>query len=192
MTLIVGLGNPGKEYERARHNIGFRVVDRIREILRGSEWSEKNIFKASLSTPRSSERDLLLAKPTTFMNNSGDAVLLLQRHYRISTPDIAVVYDDLDIPFGSMRVRRSGSSAGHNGVKSIIARIGEAEFCRFRIGIGPKQPERIPAEDFVLQRFSKVEEEKLEIILPAAAQAILDTLANPDHDPTATINLLGE
>ncbi|MFA6511607.1 MAG: aminoacyl-tRNA hydrolase [Patescibacteria group bacterium] len=183
MKLIVGLGNPGKEYEHTRHNIGFRVVDIVQEKLHAPDWDEKPMFKAWVSR----EKDILLAKPTTYMNNSGDAIRLLTKHHRLTPEDVLIVYDEIDIVFGKLRIRSQGSAAGHNGVASILKALGTDEVRRFRFGIGPKMPEQKPAEDFVLERFTDEQENVLKKTLPTAADAILNNLSDGSEE---TIHLL--
>jgi PTH1 family peptidyl-tRNA hydrolase len=134
MKLIVGLGNPGSEYEDTRHNIGFMVLDKLAKEL-GSEsarWEEHEKFQAV--TARAG--DVMLVKPITFMNRSGDAISALMRFYKLSPSDVWVIHDDIDLPLGKIRVRERGSSAGHNGVQSVIESLKTDAFVRFRIGIG--------------------------------------------------------
>jgi peptidyl-tRNA hydrolase, PTH1 family len=154
MILVVGLGNMGKEYEDTRHNIGFAAIDRFARDNDMSSWIEKKDLRCHLTSGQLGETKVMVIKPTTFMNLSGEAVQAVMHFYKIQPERVLAVYDELDIPFGQIRTRVGGSSAGHNGVKSLIQHIGE-NFGRVRIGIGPKVPEQIETADFVLQRFSK-------------------------------------
>ncbi len=160
-TLLVGLGNPGKAYEGTRHNIGFLCLDEFIDKTDEMEpWIVKKDLKCSLSSGRLGDRRVIAIKPTTFMNLSGEAVQAVIQFYKIHPDNVAVIHDELDIDFGQIRLRIGGSSAGHNGIKSITAAIGET-YGRLRIGVGPKTPTRIKAEDFVLQKFSAAEQEQL-------------------------------
>ena len=154
MKLIVGLGNPGKKYAKNRHNVGFRVVDAL----------EKEI-----SSP-----DIILLKPDTFMNNSGKAVLKLANKYRLSPTQIWVIHDEIDLPFGKIRVSKDSSSAGHKGIKSIIDELGTKEFNRLRIGIKPQY--NIDTTDFVLKNFTEKEEKELKEIIKKAVFEITQLL----------------
>lgn len=153
-VLLVGLGNPGKKYEQTLHNIGFMCVD---EFVDKSEemdkWIEKKDLRCLLSTGQMGENRVIAIKPTTYMNLSGEAVQATMNFYKIPADRVAVIHDELDIDFGQIRLRRDGSAAGHNGIKSLIKHIDE-DFARIRIGVGPKKPAAMASEDFVLQKFS--------------------------------------
>jgi PTH1 family peptidyl-tRNA hydrolase len=154
IVLLAGLGNPGKEYEQTRHNVGFVCIDEfVAKTDEMDDWVNKKDLKCLLSSGRIGESRVIAMKPTTFMNLSGDAVQAVAAFYKIAPDRIIVIHDELDIDFGQIRLRVGGSSAGHNGVKSVTQAIGEA-YGRVRIGVGPKKPARIPSEDFVLQKFS--------------------------------------
>jgi PTH1 family peptidyl-tRNA hydrolase len=160
-VIIVGLGNPGKEYENTRHNAGFICIDEfVRKTDEMSDWITKKDFKVNISTGRLGEQQVIAIKPTTFMNLSGEAVQKVARFYNIMTSDIVVIHDELDIDFGQIRLRKGGSSAGHNGIKSMSEQVGE-DYGRIRIGVGPKHPARIKSEDFVLKKFDEKELEQL-------------------------------
>lgn len=159
--LLVGLGNPGKEYNQTRHNIGFVCLDEfVKKNDEMSDWINKKDLKCQLSSGRLADVKVYAIKPTTFMNLSGEAVELISRFYNIHPDNIVVVHDELDINFGQIRLRKGGSSAGHNGIKSVTKTIGE-DYNRIRVGIGPKQPESISSEQFVLKKFSKEEQEQI-------------------------------
>lgn len=156
--LIVGLGNPGKEYDGTRHNVGFTCLDAfVDKTIDMGQWVDKKDLKCLMSTGQLGETRVLAVKPTTFMNLSGEAVQAVAHFYKIHPDHILVVHDELDIDFGQVRIRKGGSAAGHNGIKSVTRHIGE-DYGRVRIGIGPKQPEQIDSADFVLQKFSKDEQ----------------------------------
>lgn len=170
--LIVGLGNPGAEYDGTRHNIGFACVDEF--VEKSSDmggWIAKKDLKCLMSTGRLGETRVFAIKPTTYMNVSGEAVQAISDFYKIHPNLTVVVHDELDIPFGQIRTRMGGSSAGHNGIKSIIDHIGE-DFGRVRIGAGPKTPEQIDSADFVLGKFTKDQQAELPA-LKREANAIL-------------------
>lgn len=154
--LIVGLGNIGKEYELTRHNAGFIAIDHFMLKNNFTNWSNKKSLKCEISEGNIDGNKVVLIKPSTFMNNSGQSVAAVQKFYKIKNTHTLVVHDDIDIDFGQIRLRNSGASAGHNGIKSVIAACGE-DFGRLRIGIGPKKPTQIASEDFVLKNFSKKE-----------------------------------
>lgn len=162
--LIVGLGNIGKDYEATRHNIGFDVLDNFAAKQGFEGWINKKDQKCILTTHKLGNSKVILMKPTTYMNNSGEAVQAIQRFYRIDNSKTLVVHDELDIDFGSIRTRIGGKSAGHNGIKSVIKHCGE-DFGRVRIGVGPKEPMQIASEDFVLSKFSAQQEKNLKLLL---------------------------
>ena len=155
--LLVGLGNPGKEYDLTRHNAGFECIDEfVSKTTEMDDWIQKKDLKCYLSTGRLGDKRVIAIKPTTFMNLSGDSVQAVLNFYKITPDTVAVVHDDIDVDFGQIRLRVGGSPAGHNGIKSVSQHIGE-EYGRIRVGIGPKKPVRIKSEDFVLQKFNKAE-----------------------------------
>jgi len=153
--LIVGLGNVGKEYDSTRHNIGFAVVDELASKQDFDPWMVKKDLKCELTSTKLGENRVILIKPTTFMNLSGEAVQAVMHFYKIPVSHVVAVHDELDIPFGQIRTRTGGSSAGHNGIKSVTQHIGE-DYGRIRIGIQAKTP--MEAADFVLAKFSKSEQ----------------------------------
>jgi peptidyl-tRNA hydrolase, PTH1 family len=179
MWLIVGLGNPGARYESTRHNCGFMVVEELarRAQARFKEReSEALIARATLDSQR-----VLLAKPQTFMNESGIAVSGLKRAYDVALENVLVMTDELALPLGTIRLRRSGSAGGHNGLKSIIARLGTDDFPRLRLGIGSEHPVE-DAAAYVLAEFPRKEREALSEMVARAAEAVQDLLTNGiDH-----------
>lgn len=152
-VLIVGLGNVGQQYDHTRHNIGFACIDAFATANQFDPWVEKKDWKGLYTSKTLSDTRVILLKPTTLMNLSGESVQAVASFYKVGPQHIVAVHDELDIPFGSIRTRMGGSSAGHNGLQSLIQHIGEG-FGRVRIGIGPKQPEQMDSADFVLARFS--------------------------------------
>ncbi|MEX2014389.1 MAG: aminoacyl-tRNA hydrolase [Candidatus Saccharimonadales bacterium] len=162
--LIVGLGNIGEKYADSRHNIGFKAVDRFASKFDFSKWSEKHALRSLIAESTLENNKIILIKPMTYMNNSGEAMQAVQNYFKISNEHTLVVHDDVDIDFGQIRLRMGGAAAGHNGIKSIISHCGEG-FGRARVGIGPKKPTTIPSEDFVLKNFSKKEVAELSALL---------------------------
>ena len=160
-VLIVGLGNIGKEYDKTRHNVGFMCLDYfLNQNEQMDKWINKNDLKCHISSGQFGDTRVIAIKPTTFMNLSGEAVSLVCNYYHIRPEDMLVVHDELDINFGHIRTRNDGSSAGNNGIQSIIDHIGE-KFNRIRIGIGPKHPAKIEADKFVISQFDKTEVSKI-------------------------------
>ena len=168
--LIAGLGNPGRQYKNNRHNIGFMVVDEIVHRL-GLEFSRMQ-NNAMVTKGESGEKKVILAKPHTFMNESGRAVSALMRFYKIPPENLLVIFDDVDLPFESIRLRPVGGSSGHKGMNSIIQHLGTQEFPRLRVGID-RPPGRMETPDYVLQDFSKDQQEMLPFVLDQAAKAAL-------------------
>jgi PTH1 family peptidyl-tRNA hydrolase len=163
--LIVGLGNPGKEYDGTRHNIGFEAVEAFAKAIDLSGWVEKKDLKCLMSEGRINDCKVIVIKPTTFMNLSGEAVQAVVHFYKIPTQYTLVAHDELDIDFGQIRTRKGGSPAGHNGVKSISEQLGDEMYGRVRIGIGPKKPAKMDSADFVLQKFNDKERKDLPALL---------------------------
>lgn len=168
VKLIVGLGNPGPQYARNRHNVGYQCIERIAE-RQGLKFG-KVMFKALVASGAIAGVKTLLAKPLTFMNLSGQAVRPLCRWYRVGLPDLLVVYDDLDLPLGKIRVRQRGGAAGHKGMLSIIEALGTDEFPRLRIGIG--RPLYGEPSDYVLSDFTEEEAIVMEGAYDQAALAV--------------------
>lgn len=169
MYIIVGLGNPGKQYEHTRHNVGFEVIDRLAEKHDISMTERKH--RAFCGKGLIGGRKAMLVKPQTFMNLSGESVKSAVDFYQIGTDELIVVYDDVSLSPGQLRIRRAGSAGGHNGVKNIIAQLGTQEFPRVKVGVGEK-PERMDLADYVLSHFSKGEWEMMEEAFKEAADAV--------------------
>lgn len=172
--LIVGLGNPGDEYLKTRHNVGFMMLDKLAGT-KDVNFVTKKDLKSQVAVTYFEDKQVILAKPLTFMNLSGDAIQELSRFYKINPSEIIVVHDELDLPIGTFKEKKGGGSAGHNGLKSIIKSLGE-DFTRIRIGIGPKNPPDIDSADFVLQKFSSEELSKLESISTSITQTIISKI----------------
>jgi len=167
--IIVGLGNPGRQYAYNRHNVGFRCVDYLASV-HGLSFSRRQ-KRARIAMGTVLGRSVILVKPRTYMNKSGGPVASVARYYRVPVDRLLVVYDDLDLPLGTTRMRPSGGSGGHRGVRSIINQLGNQAFPRLRIGIG-RPPGRMDPADYVLQDFSDEEELILEPTLEQAAAAV--------------------
>lgn len=166
--LIVGLGNIGRVYDKTRHNVGFMCIDFFANKYDFPVWiNKKNLFALESSSQIDGNR-VILAKPTTFMNESGRAIKALQNFYRVPDEKTLILHDDLDVEFGKIRVRCGGSDAGNNGIKSIINQ-GIKNAWRARVGIGPKTHPNMDSEDFVLSKFSQAQEKSLEKIIKGAS-----------------------
>ena len=169
--MIVGLGNPGADYEKTRHNVGFRATDLLAGLL-GTKIDRLK-FQALTRLVRAQDKKILLVQPQTYMNASGAAVSALASYYKIPPQRILVVFDDISLPVGRIRVRKDGSAGGHNGIKSIIQSLGSDQFPRVKIGVGAKPHPDYDLADWVLSRFSAQEEKALAPALENAAKAAL-------------------
>ena len=184
MMLICGLGNPGRKYEKTRHNTGFFVLDEL-AARQGLKW--KKAMKAKVAEGRIAGQKVILAKPQTFMNLSGESVRLLADYYGVGPQEILVVFDDVSLPLGTIRLRRSGSAGGHNGVKNIIACLGSEGFPRVKMGVGEK-PEEADLIEYVLGRFSKEERKLLEKEVAEGADAVEAVLSQGFDSAMNTFN----
>jgi PTH1 family peptidyl-tRNA hydrolase len=188
-VLLVGLGNPGQEYDGTRHNIGFACLDEfVAKSAEMADWINKKDLKCLLSSGQMGETRVLAIKPTTFMNLSGEAVQAVVHFYKLSQGQILVVHDELDVDFGQIRLRSDGSSAGHNGIKSISNLLGE-DYGRARVGIGPKTPTGIKSEDFVLQKFSSEQQAQMPNLLREVG-AVISEFVFGSELPNETRNFL--
>ncbi|OGE88865.1 MAG: aminoacyl-tRNA hydrolase [Candidatus Doudnabacteria bacterium RIFCSPHIGHO2_01_FULL_50_11] len=170
MKLIVGLGNPGPEYEHTRHNAGFIMLDRYATTLQPTP-SWQHSFNSLIASMGNGARKFLLAKPQTFMNHSGSAVAEILRFYKLSAHNVLVIHDDVDLRLGAWKITDNSSSAGHKGVQDIIDAIQTQEFTRIRVGIDSRVDRtEIPTENFVLEEFSSAEGAKLNEVFPPIAQ----------------------
>lgn len=185
MKLIVGLGNPGEKYGKTRHNLGFMIVEHFLKDFQkeqNTQWENSTKFKSDIVAlewkPKVGDvQKFILAKPKTYMNNSGMAVALISSFYKIQPSDIWVIHDDFDLPTGSMKIRFGGASAGHHGVESIIRTLNSDKFWRFRMGTGgqksrPKAEKFKNAEDFVLSSFGKGQAGKIRELIKRGSKAI--------------------
>ncbi len=188
MKLIVGLGNPGEEHEKTRHNLGFMAVERFLhefEPVNRTEWEDSGKFKSDIvqldwKPKEGVVQNVILVKPKTYMNNSGMAVSQLASFYKINTEDIWILHDDIDLPLGAFRIRFGGSSAGHNGIDSIMESLQTEKFWRFRLGIGHphrkgegEHKEKLRnVDDFVLGQFSGSEKGKARELIERGAKAL--------------------
>ncbi len=175
MTIIIGLGNPEKDYKGTRHNVGFEAINKLAydhniDINRAK-------FRAHFGEGRIGSEKVMLVKPQTFMNLSGESVRDILEYYKLSTENIIVIYDDIDIDIGQVRIREKGSAGSHNGMKNIIERLNTDEFLRIRIGIGNK-PDNWDLADYVLSRFNKTETEDIINGITKATVAVGDIISN--------------
>ncbi|MFA5128881.1 MAG: aminoacyl-tRNA hydrolase [Patescibacteria group bacterium] len=179
MKIIVGLGNPGEKYENTRHNAGFFIIENLKlENENFSGWKLNKKFNAEISEGKIGGGKIVLLKPLTFMNNSGQTVAAAAHFYKIKPDNILVIHDDIDLPLGKIRVKKDGSSGGHRGVESIITALNSENFSRLKIGVGPKErPKNFDAANFVLKKFSKSEEKTAGDITKKATEAVAMILA---------------
>jgi PTH1 family peptidyl-tRNA hydrolase len=206
MKIIVGLGNPGEKYSATRHNAGFMFVDKLSShpdltnVGESLEFHENKKFQASIAETSAKGEKIILVKPVTFMNLSGNAVRAILDFYKCDIDDLIVVSDDLDIPVGYIRIRREGSSGGQKGLQSIIDTIGNDSFQRIRIGIASQsesgesnnQASRYDAVDFVLGKFSPQESSKIKSAIDAAIEYSLPFVFSQEKMPSHTINISEE
>lgn len=169
MFVIVGLGNPGHEYEDTRHNVGFRVIDMLAERA-GARLSDKK-FKARVGRARLCGEDCLLMKPETFMNLSGEAVGPAMGFFKVPTTQVIVVHDELDVPLGRLKMKKGGGHGGHNGLRSLKKHLPDDGFVRLRVGIG-RPPPQWESADYVLSKFNRDERASIDSVLDEAADAV--------------------
>lgn len=168
MKLVVGLGNPGEEYKKTRHNIGFEIVEKLADAA----WKLNKKFNGEISEGKIGREKIIFLKPQTFMNDSGRAVAAAAGFYKIKPADILVIHDDIDLPLGKIRIKKDGSSGGHRGVESIITALGSRDFFRLKIGVAPEaRPKNFNAANFVLKKFGKAEDKTLEKTIKKATEA---------------------
>jgi PTH1 family peptidyl-tRNA hydrolase len=172
-VLIIGLGNPGEQYEGTRHNIGFAILDDFAKKNDFPGWVKKPDLKSHITAQNLGDNRVVLCKPQTFMNLSGESAQAVQHFYRIYNQSSLAVYDELAIPFGQLRTRVGGSDAGHNGVKSLIQHLGD-DFGRLRVGVGSNLTKKANASDYVLGKFTKAEQANLSQIVREANSMITE------------------
>lgn len=175
IKLLVGLGNIGSEYEHTRHNIGFRIVD---ALASDGEWQNLDRCRALTKKIGYEGQEVLLAKPTTMMNLSGQAVSRLAQYYKIVPENIWIVQDELDLPLGRLKIATEAGHNGHNGIRSIQEQLGHNRFWRFRVGINTREQREIPGPAYVLQNFTQAEQQLVTESIDQAASAIKEALAN--------------
>ena len=168
MKIVAGLGNPGVQYANTPHSVGFETVDAIAAAA-GVSWEEKRQFKCLMATVSIAGERVLLVKPQTFMNLSGESVAPVVKYHNATPADLLVVQDDIDLPLGRMRIRKGGSCGGHNGVRNIIERLGTSDFTRLKLGVGKDRSNVI---GFVLGKFSKDSRKVMDIVVAEAAKAV--------------------
>ncbi|MDQ0220898.1 aminoacyl-tRNA hydrolase [Peribacillus cavernae] len=176
MKIFVGLGNPGKQYNQTRHNIGFEVIDEL-----SKKWDiplDQAKHKGIYGTGTAGGEKILLLKPLTYMNLSGESIAAVMNFFKASIEDVVILYDDLDLPVGKIRLRQKGSAGGHNGIKSTIAHLGSQEFNRIRIGIG-RPVGRMSVTDYVLGRFSKEEWGEMGNVIEKCTKACGESAQRP-------------
>ena len=185
MKIIAGLGNPGREYESTPHSIGFEVADAVvREM--GVAFRRSPAFKGELADGRFAEGKVLVVKPMTFMNLSGDSVAPVVKYHNATPADLVVVSDDIDLPVGRLRIRKGGSAGGHNGLKSVIERLGSPDFVRLRIGVGRDKRDRSEVVGHVLGKFDPDTRALMTAkVVPAAVKALAQILV---EGPEAAMN----
>lgn len=185
MFLVAGLGNPGKEYQGTRHNVGFMAADEIYRRFAFGEYKSK--FQALIADGQIAEERVLLVKPQTFMNLSGNAIVEVCKFYKILPAQVIIIHDDMDLPVGALKTKIGGGTAGHNGLKSITAAIG-SDYGRIRVGVG-RPVDKSQVADWVLSRFSKQDEEKIHKVLDLITENIETYIKK---DCAAFASLIGE
>ena len=171
MKVIAGLGNPGAEYANTPHSIGFEVVDAVARGI-GASWKGSSSFKGELATGLLGGVKVLLVKPQTYMNLSGECVSPVLKYHNATIQDLLVVSDDIDLPVGRLRIRKGGSAGGHNGLKSVIERTGSSDFVRLRIGVGRDPQSRSNVIGHVLGKFSLEDRKAMDEVVATAAEAV--------------------
>lgn len=178
MKLILGLGNPDEKYSRTRHNFGFRAVDFFAEKFEFPDFKFEKKFKAEIAEKTIRGEKIFLAKPQTFMNLSGEAASAILNFYKPTLADFLVIFDDVDLPFGKIRIREGGSAGGHRGVRNLIQHFGTENFARLRLGIANNLLDVMPTEEFVLAKFTPDEEKSIPQILVKVVDATSKFLEN--------------
>ena len=184
--IVVGLGNPGSQYDRTRHNVGFRAIDALADSL--GVKINRSRFRALTATAVIGGEKVLLLKPQTFMNASGLAVEPAAAYYKVPTDRILVIFDDISLPIGKIRIRADGSAGGHNGLKSLISALGRQDFPRIKVGVGAKPHPDYDLADWVLSKFSSREEKDLAPAVEHAVDAVSFYLKNGAEKTAAKFN----
>ena len=187
--LIVGLGNPGAKYENTRHNIGFRALDSfVASELGSANWKTWKDDKSQYIKTEFLDNTVFLLKPLTYMNKSGEVLGEFARFFKIKTSEIIIIYDDISLDLGTVRIRKTGSACGHNGVKDIIRVLGTQDFLRIKIGVGPKPHKDMDTSDFVLSKFSKDQQTIVNEMLVDTKEAVVEILKNGTDTAMNTFN----
>lgn len=173
--LIVGLGNIGQQYQNTRHNLGFMIVD---HLAQASSWQTQDRCQSWVQKIAINDTEVILAKPTTMMNLSGQAVSRLAQYYKIAPENIWIIYDELDLPLGRLKIATEVGHNGHNGIRSIQEQLGHNRFWRFRVGIDTRQHREVPGPDFVLQDFTQAEELLVTDSIDMTANAVKEAVTN--------------
>lgn len=176
MKLIIGLGNPGKKYATTWHNLGFMALDLLARDLATKEFKVNKKFEAEITETEIAGQKIILAKPLTFMNLSGQSVKKIMNFYKLTISDLIVVHDDLDLPIGKIRIAQNSSSGGHNGIKSIIEEFNDQNFIRLKLGIASDLLKQIPAPDYVLMKIPKEQRKIIEAVLKNSGEAIKELI----------------
>lgn len=184
MKLIVGLGNPGCEYDNTRHNVGFHYLDIFAEYLKEDNFKEK--FNGMYLKTKYNGEDLILLKPLSYMNLSGEVVYKFANYFKIKSEDILVIHDDLDMPVGKLKLKENGTSAGHNGIKNIIQNLNTENFKRLKVGISKST--NIEIKDYVLGKFSQEDKEKINNLNKIVIELLLDYFKLPFNDMMSKYN----
>lgn len=175
MKLIIGLGNPGLKYKKTWHNIGFVAIDEIASN-NFSNFKKIDKFKAEIAKGKIDAEKIILAKPQTFMNLSGQAVQALAHYYKIAPKDVYIIHDEIDLPIGKLRISQNSSDAGHNGIKSITQELNSKEFVRFRLGVKPDVSIKTPTNKYVLQKIDKQSKVAVDQVIKKTAEAVEATI----------------
>lgn len=179
MKLIIGLGNPGSQYSHTWHNLGFNALDCLQNKIAADSFRKENKFQALITNSRIGQDKIILAKPQTFMNNSGQAVAAIASYYKIPVADIIVIHDDIDLPLGIIRVTQDSSAGGHNGVKSVIDHLSSQKFSRIKIGVQTPKIDKIGANGYVLKKIGFWDARKAKESAETAAAAAYQLLSEP-------------
>lgn len=185
MKLIIGLGNPGKKYATTWHNLGYMALDLLAHDSSAKEFKANKKFEAEIAQTEIAGQKIILAKPLTFMNLSGQSVKKIMAFYKLKISDLIVVHDDLDLPIGKIRIAQNSSSGGHNGIKSIIEELNDQNFIRLKLGIASDLLNQISAPDYVLMKIPKEQKKLIDIVLINAIEAIKELIT---EKPEAVMN----